>query len=181
LVWLFNSTRDSGREGAISVDNCFMDGKWLLKTYKSSQALSTKPDVNSLTYVGQTFVPVITFNGEEKFQQVVGVLRRVKRTPNYGTGAGSGRVVVRGCCAEGVGVSVAINAPRASGAAAGRDDDVAAVSPVGWSGELGSVTGPVPRPPSPAFGSGAFRGSTVVVASGDRLALSTNGIGDLIT
>ncbi len=48
-----------------------MDGKFLLKTYKSAYSLSTMPDVNSLTYVGQAFVSEITFNGEEKFQQAV--------------------------------------------------------------------------------------------------------------
>jgi hypothetical protein len=64
-------TRCAGREGAYSVDNCFVDGKWLLKTYQSASSLSVMPDVKTLTYVGEAYVPVINFYGEEKFQQAV--------------------------------------------------------------------------------------------------------------
>ena len=60
-----------GREGAFSADNCYVAGKWLMKTYSSNSGLSTMPDVNSLTFVGQTYVPTINFQGEEMFQSAI--------------------------------------------------------------------------------------------------------------
>jgi hypothetical protein len=60
------------RIGAISIDNCFVSGKWFMKTYSSGgRGLSTMPDVSTLTFVGQTYVQSISFTGEDKFQQAI--------------------------------------------------------------------------------------------------------------
>jgi hypothetical protein len=65
-------TRSWGREGAFAAENCVEDGKWLMKTYSSGdQALSTMPDVSTLTYIGQAYVPTINFDSDVKFQQAI--------------------------------------------------------------------------------------------------------------
>ena len=48
-----------------------MPSKWLMKTYNVGRWLSTMPDVQGLTLVGQTYVPVINFLGEDKFQAAI--------------------------------------------------------------------------------------------------------------
>jgi hypothetical protein len=51
---------------------CVMAGKWLMKLYTSGATpLDSMPDVNSLTLVGQTYVPTISFNQDSAFQQAI--------------------------------------------------------------------------------------------------------------
>jgi hypothetical protein len=60
------------RQGAISSDNCFVSGKWFMKTYSAgSRQLSAMPEVGTLTFVGQTYVQTISFSGGDKFQQAI--------------------------------------------------------------------------------------------------------------
>lgn len=60
------------RDGAFSSDNCFVSGKWFMKTYSAgNRQLSTMPDVSTLAFVGQTYVQTISFFGEDKFQQAI--------------------------------------------------------------------------------------------------------------
>ncbi len=60
------------REGAVSSDNCFVSGKWSMNTYSSgNRPLYSMPDVKTLTFVGQTYVPSISFDTESKFQKAI--------------------------------------------------------------------------------------------------------------
>jgi hypothetical protein len=62
----------SGRIGAISIDNCFVPGKWTMRTYSSgNRGLSTMPDVSTLTFVGETYVKSISFTEGAQFQQAI--------------------------------------------------------------------------------------------------------------
>ena len=79
---------------------------------------------------------------------------------------------------------VAMSAPRSSGAAFALPDDCAGAEGMGIRGEsptAGSGTPDTSWPANPALGSGALRGSGAACESGERLALSTKGIGALIT
>ncbi len=64
-------TYASDSEGASSIENCYLADQWLMKTYTAGHALSTMPDVQTLTLVGQSYVPTIDFYGEDKFQLAI--------------------------------------------------------------------------------------------------------------